>query len=130
MRIGAFIIFSFLAFNAQGQTFNIDSLRKQVEITGGKIQVDCLNQLAWQFYYYRIHTDSALKYSKLALQKASAINYKAGNAESLIIRAGIGGRMFRHPETMIRYSQQAIDLLENDNDKKNLSKAWFNMALG
>ena len=130
MRIGAYILFSLLAVKIAGQTIKIDSLKKQVGITTGKIQVDCLNQLGWQFYQYWIHADSAFKYIKLALAKASVINYRTGSAESLIIQAGIEGRLFRHPETMIKYSQQAIDVLQNDNDKKQLSLAWSSMAMG
>jgi hypothetical protein len=130
MRIGAYILFSLLAFKIAGQTIKIDSLKKQVAITTGKAQVDCLNQLGWQFYYYWIHSDSSLKYARLAFQKASTVNYNSGSAESLIIQANIEGRLFRRPATMIKYSQQAIDLLQNENDKKNFSMAYYSMAIG
>ena len=51
MRIGAYILFLLLAFQLAGQTIKIDTLKKQVAITTGKAQVDCLNKLGW-------HTDS------------------------------------------------------------------------
>ena len=130
MRIGAYILFLLLAFQLAGQTIRIDTLKKQVAITTGKAQVDCLNKLGWQFYYYWIHSDSSLKYARLAFQKSSPINYNSGSAESLIILANIEGRLFRRPATMIKYSQQAIDLLQNDNNKRNLSMAYYSMAIG
>ena len=129
-RIRTFFFFSLFTFTTEGQSVKIDSLKKQVAVTEGKTQVDGLNQLGWQFYYYKIHTDSAFKYTRLAFQKASAINYRSGCAESLNIQAGIQGRLFRRPDTMIKYGQQVIDLLKNEDDWRNLSMAYYHIALG
>jgi hypothetical protein len=68
------IIFSFgLAINVSAQTCKTDSLKKKLPALNDRARVDCLNALGWEYNFNFIHSDSALKYSKLAWQYASAI---------------------------------------------------------
>lgn len=123
------IFYLLLSFDGNTQTNRIDSLKKALPSQNNKAQVNCLNALSWQFYYHWIHSDSALKYAKLAYNKASAIQYNIGKGESLIIQAGVNGRLLGHPGTMDKLSREAIALLINENDPKNLSTAYYSLAL-
>jgi hypothetical protein len=86
-----FIFFVLLADTAQAQTHKRDSIRKNLHVLNDREAVNGLNALGWQFFYYWIHSDSALKYANLARQKASAINYYSGMAEALVIEGGVKG---------------------------------------
>jgi tetratricopeptide (TPR) repeat protein len=125
-----FFIFLFLlSINAIAQTYKIDSLKKLLPALTDRANVDCLNDLGWQYYYYQVHSDSAFKYTNIAYQKASAINYNSGKAESLIIKAGVEGTLLGHPDAMLRYSQQALEFAKKENDLKTLSAAYYSLAM-
>ena len=128
MHTRFFIILFLLTTNAGAQTYRIDSLKKMLPLLRDRAKVNCLNALGSQFYFNWIHTDSALKYASLAYDRASSIQYNSGKAESLITQAGVKGRLLGHPELMEQYSQQAIGLLKMENDPKNLSTAYYNLA--
>lgn len=129
MRYRLFILFVLLAHTAQTQTHKIDSIRKNLNTLNGREAVNSLNALGWQFYYYWIHADSALKYTDLARQKAFAITYYSGMAEALIIEGGVKGRLLGHPDAMERNAEKAIELLRNEANAKTLSIAWYNLAI-
>ncbi len=129
MHTRLFIFLFLFTTKAIAQTHRIDSMKKVLPTLSGRAKVNCLNALGWQFYYYRVHSDSAFKYTNLAYQRASAIQYNSGKAESLIIQAGVNGRLLGHPDLMERYSQKAINLLKNENDPKTLSSAFYSLAM-
>lgn len=129
MRCRLFIFGVFLANAIQAQTHKIDSIRKTLSTIKGKEAVNNLNALGWQFYFYWIHSDSALKYANLARQQASAINYHSGMAEALLIEGGVKGRLLGHPDVMERDARKAIDLLKNEPDPKAFSMAYYGLAL-
>lgn len=91
MYIRHLIILLLLAARTGAQTHRIDSIRKLIPGLSGREQVDNFNALAQEYYFYWIHSDSALKYSELAYQKASGISYISAKAEALLIRAGVEG---------------------------------------
>ena len=125
-----FLIFFFLfAINASAQTHRIDSLKKMLPGLGDRTRVNCLNALGWEFNYWFVHSDSALKYAKLAWQHASDIGYNSGKAVSLIIQGDVKGRLLGNMVEKERYCRQAIELLKNENDPKNLSTAYFMLAM-
>jgi Histidine kinase len=129
MRTRFFILFFLVIINATAQTYRIDSLKKMLPGQSGHALVNCLNTLGWEFIFHSIHSDSALKYANLAYHQASAINYNSGKAVSLIIQAEVQGRLLGYPKLMKSNSQQAIDLLKNENDPKNLSTAYYYLSL-
>ncbi|HEY0676837.1 MAG TPA: histidine kinase [Chitinophagaceae bacterium] len=88
-----------------------------------------MNALGWQFFYYWIHSDSALKYANLARKKASAINYSSGMAEALLIEGSVKGRLLGHPDVMERDTRKAIELLKNETNSKVFSMAYYNLTL-
>ncbi len=129
MRCGLFIFWVLVANAMQAQTHKIDSIRKNLRMLNDRETVNSLNALGWQFYYYWIHSDSALKYANLARQKASAINYYSGMAEALAIEGGVKGRLLGHPDVMERDAREAIELLKNETKSEAFSMVYYNLAL-
>jgi tetratricopeptide (TPR) repeat protein len=129
MRCRLFIFFVLLANTAQTQTHKIDSIRKRLRMLNDREAVNSLNALGWEFFYYWIHSDSALKYANLARQKASAINYYSGMAEALAIEGGVKGRLLGHPDVMERDAREAIELLKNETNSEAFSMVYYNLAI-
>lgn len=129
MRCWLVIYFVLIANTALTQTHKIDSIRKNLSTLNNREAVNSLNALGWQFFYYWIHSDSALKYANLGWQKASTINYYSGMAEALVIEGGVNGRLLGHPDVMERDAREAIALLKNETNSKAFSKAYYNLAL-
>jgi len=129
MRCRLCIFFVLITSIAQTQTHKIDSIRKNLSTLNEKETVNSLNALGWQFYYYWMHADSALKYVHLARQKAIAINYYSGMAEALIIEGGVKGRLVGQPDIMELDAGKAIDLLRNEPNPKAFSIAYYNLAV-
>ena len=129
MHTRLLVFFVLFTSNAFSQTHRIDSLKKLLPALSGKQLVNCLNSIGWEFLFYSIHSDSALKYTKLAYQKAETISYNSGKALSLIIQGDVQGRLLGYPMLMESYSRQAIGLLQNENDFKNLSTAYYYLSL-
>ena len=103
-----FFIFWILVANViQAQTPKIDSIRKNLGTLNSRKAVNSLNALGWQFYYYWIHSDSALKYANLARQTAFAINYNSGMSEALLIEGGVKGRLLGYPDIMERDTKKS-----------------------
>ena len=128
MRCCFFFYFLLFVITAVGQTHRIDSLKKMLPGLSNRELVNCLNTLGQEFNFYFIHSDSALKYATLAYDKAAAIQYNSGIAVSLITRAEVQGRLLGHPKLMESYAEQAIELLKNEGDSKNLSTAYCKLA--
>lgn len=128
MRCRLFTFFVLLALSAQTQTHEIDSIRKNLYTGAAPETVRSLNALGWQFYNNWIHSDSALKYARLAHQEASVINDFNGMAEALVIEGGVKGRLLGHPDIMERNARMAIEMLKNETDAKSLPLAWYNLA--
>src|SRR5687768_2076979 len=127
-RLAAF--FFLLCFKAVAQTHKIDSLKRSLPSNTGAAGIDCLNLLAEQYHFYWIHSDSALKYSGIALQKAFAIRYNAGKVKSLITQAGVYGRLLGKPDTMVKYSRQAVEIAGSGKDLEMLSSAYYSLSIG
>lgn len=129
MHYRLLIFFVLVANTAQTQTYKIDSIRKCLNTPDSREAVNNVNALGWQFYFYWIHSDSALKYANLAWQKASAISYYSGMAEALIIEGGVKGRLLGQPDVMERNAEKAIELLKPEADARMLSMAYYNLTL-
>ena len=124
-----FIFFFLLVLHSTAQTSKIDRLREKLSTVDGRAQVDILNVLGLEFNFGCIHSDSALKYAGLAYQKATLLHYDRGKAISLTIQADVQGRLLGNPKLMEQYSRQAIELLKSEMDSKNLSIAYYKLAL-
>lgn len=129
MRYRLMIFFIVMATTAHTQTHKIDSIRNHLTKLSGMESVNGLNALGWQFYYYWIHSDSALKYAGLARQKATAMSYYGGMAEALIIEGGVKGRLLGHPDVMERNAVHAIALLAKETNVKTHSLVYYNLAI-
>ena len=127
-RLAAF--FFLLFFKAVAQTHKIDSLKRSLASYTGAAEVDCFNQVAEQYLFYWIHSDSALKYSDIALQKASAMGYDAGKVKAFITQAGVYGRLLGKPDSMVEYSRQAVAIAGSGKDLKTLSSAYYSLSVG
>ena len=119
------IVTLLLASGATGQTHRIDSIKAILSKLSGQAEVNSLNALSAEFCFYWIHSDSSLKYSTLALQKASSIDYNAGKAEALCMQAGLEGRMLGRPATMEKLTRQAIEIVNDGKEPRALSLANY-----
>src|SRR5687768_12901043 len=72
MRSRTLIICCLLPLHLIAQTHRIDSTRNELPHQTGKFLVDSYNALANEFSFYWIHSDSAFRYSDLAIQNAEA----------------------------------------------------------
>ncbi len=125
MYMRLLIVLLVLTANVSAQTHRIDSIKASLPKLTGEAEVNSLNELSKEYNFYWIHSDSSLKYAKLAFQKASAINYKAGQAKALCMQATTEGRLLGRPGTMERLAKQAIDILKDEKDPKALSMAFY-----
>ena len=116
MYLRLLILFCFQQMAGYAQTHGIDSMRNRLPILNGKAKVDCLNKISEQFSFKWIHADSALRYSHLAFQQASSINYQRGLAEALILEADINGRLLGQPQQMVLISRRAIEIAKATSD--------------
>lgn len=128
MRLTALNILFFFSVAAIGQTHRIDSLKNIFPSQNGREAVNSLIALGNEYFFYWVHSDSAFKYSDLAYQKASEINYTSGKAAALLVHGGVEGRLLRHPDVMEEYALRAIAVLKNMDDPKTLSLAYVNLA--
>jgi len=124
------MILLLLAADMHAQTHRIDSIKTLLPRSGGQTKVNSLNALANEYGFYWIHSDSAFKYTGLALEKASRINYPAGKAEALCIQAHIEGRLLGQPVKMETLAKQALGILQDGKDLKALSMAYYYLGIG
>jgi hypothetical protein len=122
------ILFIFLPWQLYAQTPRTDSIKKVLSSLDERSQVNALNKLGWEYYYYWVHSDSALKYTTLAYQKAASISYTDGKAEALLIQAGVKGRLLGLPQEMEQYSKQAINLLNNHKNLSLLAASYYTLS--
>src|SRR5215204_426898 len=125
MRIPVLIILFFLAGEVCAQTHRIDSIKNLLPSLTGHAEVNSLNALSNEYYFYWIHSDSFFKYSNLAYQKASKIDYKAGKAEALLLQAGVNGRLLGRLPEMENNVNEALEMLKDEDDLTLLSKAYY-----
>jgi tetratricopeptide (TPR) repeat protein len=124
------IIMSLLIYSAlSGQDKKLNSIKETLPGLSEKNQVDACNVLGWEYYLRSIHSDSALKYAMMAERKAHAVSYSDGEGISLVIQAGVNGRLLGRIEIMEKLSRRALDILLKGGEKKNLSIAYFSMAM-
>ena len=123
------LIFILLNCKLAGQTIKLDSLKSSMAILTAQKQVDALNSLGWEYYLKWIHSDSALKFAGLAEKKSRSINYPDGEAIALVIQAGVHGRLLGNIDKMEVLSRSAVNILLNEGERKNLSKAYYTLAL-
>ncbi len=62
MHARLLILFIFLSWQLYAQTPRTDSIKKVLSSLDERSQVNALNKLGWEYYYYWVHSDSALKY--------------------------------------------------------------------
>lgn len=87
MSVRLLTILLLLTAQVNAQTHRIDSIKGRLPNLSGRDEVNSLNELSKEFYFYWVHSDSALQYSNLAYQKASKINYNSGKAEAPVHRS-------------------------------------------
>jgi tetratricopeptide (TPR) repeat protein len=129
MRSSLTILLLALTIRAWSQTARIDQLKQRLPALADRARVDCLNELGREFMFYYVHSDSALKYTRLAYQQALSTEYLRGQAVSLLIQGDIAGRLLGNFRQMVQQSEQAIALLANRNDPATLSKAYCVLAI-
>lgn len=129
MPIRFCILLLLLPFVGSAQTARIDSLRHILPALKGRERVRCLNALAGEFNFRFIHSDSALKYTDLAYQHASALSDSSGQAVSLLTQGDVQGRLLGNVDIMERNSKRAIDLLKKGKDLQNLSTAYYKLSV-
>ncbi len=128
MYLRLLILFCFQQMAGYAQTHGIDSMRNRLPILQGNAKVDCLNKISEHFSYKWIHADSALRYSHLAIQQASAINYQRRLADALMHEADINGRLLGKPLQMVSISRRAIEIAKSSSDKRTLGYAFKCLA--
>lgn len=122
---GRFLILFFVfSFTTNAQSVHVDYLKGKLPALKGKEKVDCLNDLAYEYIYKHIHSDSAWKYSCLAYDESHAINYKSGKGVALTRKALTTGRLLGFIDRMQMYCLSAIKELEEVKDFVNLSYAY------
>jgi tetratricopeptide (TPR) repeat protein len=119
----------FFTSTCGAQTHRIDSLKKILPSLTGAVEVNALNALATEFYFYWVHSDSALKYAGLSYKKATEMNYNTGQVDALCIQAGVMGRLLGKPIEMADYARQAVTLAEKNKNLKSLSKAYYYLGV-
>jgi hypothetical protein len=77
-------------FICQSQSNHIDSLKKILPSLKDSSRIDCLNQLALEYYenalpetYINVQTDSAVSFASKAYGEAEKINYTRGITDAL-----------------------------------------------
>jgi tetratricopeptide (TPR) repeat protein len=128
MRICIFQILFFIVLKTSAQTHRIDSTRQALATLKGIAEVNALNALSNEFYFYWIHADSSLKYASLAFEKASAIHFNSGRAVALLNKAGVEGRLLGHPKRMETYTAQAFNIVKDGKDFKTISFAHYSLG--
>jgi anti-sigma regulatory factor (Ser/Thr protein kinase) len=129
MRAILTILLLVLPMRAWPQAARADRLRQALPTLEGQARVDCLNELGREFTFNLVHSDSALRYTRLAHQQALAIGYLRGQAVALILQGDVAGRLLADFKLMTQRSEQAIALLANQDDPATLSQAYYMLAL-
>ena len=125
MRVSLFILLLLLTAKLPAQTHRIDSIKAILPKLKDQAEVNSLNELGKEYNFYWIHSDSALKYTELAFQKASAINYNVGKAKALCMQAGVAGRLLGQPAKMAALAKEALEASNEGKDLKTLSMAQY-----
>lgn len=118
-----------LAVDSMAQGHRIDSLKKALPFLEAREKVDCLNGIVEQYTYFVIHSDSALKYERMAREEAKKSGYVTGEGYSVALYSEIQGRLLGNIVAMERSARQAIQLLEKSGDAKKSSFAYRMLGL-
>jgi transcriptional regulator with GAF, ATPase, and Fis domain len=126
-KIFFFVVLSlFLAASAFAQ--NVDSLKRLLKTPiSPESKVNIYNQLA--SYSSRNDSSEALKYSDLALELASEIDYQSGIAQSYLIRGTIFYQHGNYNESN-KYFRRAIESYQMAKDNLGLSNAYVQLSNG
>ena len=125
------IFFALLIKNVSAQTPTLDSLKKALPLLKDKARIDCLNELGFEYSnpYWGIskyiQTDTAMLYTKLALNESLKLNYVPGIGEAY---QNIG-MVEEERGNYIRseyYTALAIPKLFNQNMQTELHRARIN----
>lgn len=119
----------FYGVTIDAQTQRIDSIRRLLPRQDKEAAVNSLNGLAREFYFYWVHSDSALKYADLAFHRAALFNYTSGMAEALSLKSGIQSRLLGQPSLAEKHSLKALDLLKGSPDANAFSIAYHYSGL-
>lgn len=125
-----FILLAFWMTIVSAQTHRIDSIRRMLPGLDKEAAVNSLTELAREFYFYWVHSDSSLKYADLAFQKAKLSNYTSGMAEALSLKGGVQARLLGQPSLAEEYGLKALEMLKGSHDARAFSTAYHYLGLG
>jgi tetratricopeptide (TPR) repeat protein len=129
MRVISIIILLFFTMSGNAQTARIHALKKSVPSLTGRDKVDCLNNISLSYTFDYIHSDSAIRYAKLALAHSEASNYRKGAALAYLSLAEAQGKLLGDLNSMSHYSKLAISRLKSVDDPSTLSYAYRLLGL-
>ena len=123
--------FSLLTNNAPAQTSTIDSLKKILPSLKDKARIDCLNELGFEYSnpYWGIskyiQTDTAMLYTKQALNESLKLNYSRGIGKAY---QNIGMVEEQHGNYISSeyYTALAIPILYSQNMQTEFHRARIN----
>src|SRR5688500_17914260 len=125
-HISIFIVLNLVCVLCFAQREKIDSLQKILPSLKDSARIECLNALSNAHIYYV--ADSAKIFAYKALEETEKINYKKGMAAGWLNLAWAGGLAGGDLRTMENQCKNAVLLLEQTSDKKQLADAWFSLA--
>lgn len=117
-----------VAFSQHPNTRSIDSLKNLIPKAKGIQRINCLNKLCEEYWWPpRIYPDSIYGWASTAYKEATAINYPAGVAESIMLIgvSEIYRRNFVTAEKYLEESTAKFNSLKND-----FGIGWSNTWLG
>ncbi|HEY1111947.1 MAG TPA: histidine kinase [Chitinophagaceae bacterium] len=118
-----------LSVSGAAQTPTIDSLKRSLPHLAHPAKTATLRALAQEFLLHYIHSDSALKYARLAYGEATANRDAAGAAEALVVEAEVAGKLLGRLEEMVAGSKRAAALLSGGHPSKR-AYAYRTLAIG
>lgn len=124
-RLIIFLLVFFTTSITFSQIQKIDSLKKVVKTLKGEEKVNVLNDIAHA--YTHSNSDSSKHYVKQALILAKGLKYKTGEADSYN-KLSVLSLMESKFEESIKYSLDALKILESKNDFSKSAESYINLA--
>ena len=118
-----------LSVSGAAQTPTIDSLKRSLPGLAHPAKTAALQALAQEFFLHSIHSDSALKYARLAYQEATAHGDAAGSGLALVLEAEVAGKLLGRLEDMVTLSKKATAILQGSNPSGR-AYAYRTLAIG
>lgn len=118
-----------LSVSGAAQTPTIDSLKTSLPHLTHPAKTAALHALAQEFLLHSVHSDSALKYARLAYGEARANQDAAGAGVALVLRAEVAGKLLGRLEEMVAGSKRAVALLQNSHLSQR-AYAYRTLAIG